>query len=528
MSVFASADRKVGAQYHLLEQALRGRLPPEGEIDSKVRAFVFDELKELAPAGSALRSISDVDPDISEEKARELIDCFRDAASLEVRPHKRILSAGGVSFTFSGVVYLILQSRKIPVSVRRAMVLEVCDIAETRPLPVMRWTEFVRASIGDETRVCTVMRSCIYSKTLLDSRLKKVVGTLSAHLNLPADRPARILAIGSSGTVMDALAGLSQKTKIAVSSTLPTPGITFNRDANFELNDVDHDDLLAGRVPINFDLIVMGCGVVGKTADNKIEIVNWARDIALATHVRQSGVPLVVIGGLYKIWPQEFYALNKSFAVDRRRGAAASADAVLTESDIDWLVTERQVANFSHPTGPSWVDLLFASRSLDVAAGLSLCVDDVGPNGSVPAFLQSQKIRDIDNALGLLGSGMGPRRVTESKGAVAYPGWSGSLEMHQGQNPDQADSGANAPHGSGGAHRTSGMPIRPAGEGEFGFKAFKAGLFLIIAGLACWFPLLASNKVEMALGASIFAAIGANILMLGVLGERSATAKRSR
>jgi hypothetical protein len=55
---------------------------------------------------------------------------------------------------------------------------------------------------------------------------------------------------------------------------------------------------------------------------------------------------------------------------------------------------------------------------------------------------------------------------------------------------------------------------------EVGFEVFKVGLLVMIVGWASWLIFLTSNEMAFALGASVMAAIGANILMLGVLGGR--------
>jgi hypothetical protein len=55
---------------------------------------------------------------------------------------------------------------------------------------------------------------------------------------------------------------------------------------------------------------------------------------------------------------------------------------------------------------------------------------------------------------------------------------------------------------------------------SLGFKLFKIGGLLGIVGTGSWLLFLWLGEVTLALGASIIAAIGGNILMVGILGDR--------
>jgi hypothetical protein len=397
VSIFASADEKVVAQYALLERALRPGLASEHNIDDKARDYALHVLSQLA-SGVPLPSDGS---EIDEERAHDLLERFLEAVTVDhgSRKNLRTLSAGDVAFNFSCLVYYALgQSTRMPTRLQRDILLEACDIAETRPLPVIRWTEFVRSNVSDAARVRTVMRSCIYSKTLLSLRLSSVVADLSEHLALP--QTVRILAIGSSGTVRDALQGLKRVRNVDVFSTHPTQGIALDpKDLGFDVVPIEDSDAVAGHV--KFDLVVIGCAVIGKTNENEIEVVNWARDISVAKRIRKQQVPVIIIGGLYKIWPQSFYQSHKDFAVDMRKEASAGADAILTKDDIDWLITEHEAVSFREPARPRWVQFLLEAQSLDVTASLSLCADPK-KKAFIQSILENKNLQEIDSALGQL------------------------------------------------------------------------------------------------------------------------------
>ncbi len=440
-------------------------------MNRKVGEQVRIELSKHFRRGSWAQDESE----ITEEDARLLCERFRNAVSLDVQENKSILTAGGVSFYFSSLVYYVLgRSERDPTPLQIKTLLDICDIADTRPLPVMRWTEFVRSNVSDAARIRTVMRSCIYSKTRQEERFARVVASLKQHI-LKGKENIRILAIGSSGTVVDALKGLRklaqrEGVQIDVSLTLPTPGIVLNRsDLGFDFVRVDEKDLPTDAAKVRFDLVIMGCGVIGKTTDNEIEIVNRGRDIDIANRMRQLGALLIIVGGLYKIWPQSFYKSHKEIAVNitKQTMAGLEATSILSECDIDWLVTEHEAVCFREPGRPSWLEFLFGAHSLDVTTSLSLFANEKSESEEafIQTILRNEIIRDIDKTLGLL-----------------------------------------------------------IGREHMAFNAFKFGLVLTIVGLTFWALFLVSNKMTLAFWASAIAAVGANIVMLGVLGGRRGAA----
>jgi hypothetical protein len=404
MPILASANPLVGHEYERLEDVLRpGQLPKKDTLDQGVSNYVAGALRSLAP--DITDSLPSDGTDLEVDHAVYLLERFRDAVSIDVDSNKPSLSAGDVSFQFSCLVYYFLGVRAKTLGAwQQERVLDICQIAETRPLPVKRWTEFVRTNIYDAERVRTVMASCIYSKTLLRSRLTTAVTAVSWNFQL--SNRTYILAIGSSGTVRDALVGISKLTKIKVYSTCPTPGVPFNgTDLGFEVTEITDDEILREESSLpKFDLVVMGCGVIGKTEANEIEVVSWARAVNVAKKIRSDTVQLLVIAGLYKIWPQHFYERNKDSALDLRE-QSGSFHAILTDKDIDWLITEYKP--FKLPEIPSWIRFLFDARSVDVTTSFSLCEDDA----FFQKIVQSEEVYKIDRRLATVKSLLNFERI---------------------------------------------------------------------------------------------------------------------
>src|SRR5205807_3503378 len=169
--------------------------------------------------------------------------------------------------------------------------------------------------------VRTVMRACIYSKTLLHTRISKAFIDLSENLSLPEQ--ARIIVVGSSGTVHYALETLiSTHRDVTILPTRPTPEhMSSYKKLGAKIESVDAAAASAALNARNVHLVIIGCAVIGKTSRTGIEVVNWARDIALAKEAHRQGLTVVVVGALYKIWPQSFYEANKGAALSAQEGS---------------------------------------------------------------------------------------------------------------------------------------------------------------------------------------------------------------
>ena len=256
---------------------------------------------------------------IDKRSVEGLLECFSEGVNLDgagTSAGKQVLPAGDVAFTFSCLaLYAVGITASTLSGLQHKLLLRACDVADRRPLPVMRWTHFVRSNLTDVARVRTVMRACVYSKTVLNTRISNAFAELSNHLCL--SEKTRILAIGSSGTVCFALEGLTRN----------CPGLTIYPTHLSQGHTSPYDELHANIEPVgdadagaiarahDVDLVVLGCGVIGKTSEHEFEVVNWAREIDLAKEANKHGIKVVVIGALHKIWPQSFYEPRKNFVL---------------------------------------------------------------------------------------------------------------------------------------------------------------------------------------------------------------------
>jgi len=393
IGVFTSSFADVQAEYNRLNDELAPALEQLEDIDDIARDFSSKVLGKLAPSITLPSNAAELDADT----ASLLLERFAAAIARPLlAPQRQLLSAGDAAFNFSCLVYYALSSRELTPFLRD-LVLDTCDVADNRPLPVMRWTSFVRSNIADQLRVRTVMRSCIFSKTLLEPRLSLSIAQLSVAL--PLKDELHVLAIGTSKTVISGLAGFAKTPNKKVLITSATPSLApALREAGLSYQIVADDKLWQPNGKPPFDFAVIGCAVVGRTAESEVEVVNWSGDVALAKQARANGVPLIVMSGLYKFWPQRFYEANRDTAVNIQ-DSASTKNLFLTQRDIDWLVTEYEAVNFRDPQRPQWMRFLFEARSLDVTSGLSLCSNRAN---IIRQILDKENIYKIDNLLSQL------------------------------------------------------------------------------------------------------------------------------
>lgn len=359
-----------------LRKAIAGALPddlltPESDlssgIDKRVSEYIARRLSELAR--EARGAFPATEPPLTEEIARLLLTGFHQKIKFDPsRPEKRILTSGEVAINLACLVhYGVRQPAGDATDLQRRFLLDACKVADLRPLPAFRWTEFVRANLSDPARLRATTNLLIYSVALLSARMSNALEQLRKKMSLSDG--ARLLVIGSSATVFEAIGHLANQGKLKVFVTHPTEGMPIDpQKIGFAPVKIEEAEIPEWHHDRKFEAVLVGCGVIGKTSENELEIVNWAPDVVLAKRVRaEHNIPLVAVGGLYKLWAQAFYERHKAAAVECARGKLSAEDAVLTQSDLDWFVTEHDAVNYGQRTTPHpLVDFLLETRSVEV------------------------------------------------------------------------------------------------------------------------------------------------------------------
>lgn len=223
-------------------------------------------------------------------------------------------------------------------SVAKQLLLSLCTTARRRPVPLLRWSEYVLDNIAKLDKVRGALQACYLSQRELDDLLANVGAEMSGMAGLP-QRP-RILLVGFSQHALSVLEGLA--------AALPGPArITTSRvrvrealegKRNVQVDLVREDELKQALAPGAFDLAVSGCNAIGRF-EGRLEIVNGRQSVGLAKAVKRMGVPVAIAGALYKIWPAAFYEKHRAWA-ELETVNGEPANGFLRSWEVDWILTE--------------------------------------------------------------------------------------------------------------------------------------------------------------------------------------------
>lgn len=319
--------------------------------------------------------------DLTVEQAMVLQECFRQTVV-----NNR--SSGDIAANFGDLVLYIVGDSSTLSELQKRLILTACAVVRRRPLPVLRWSQFVLSNLEHLQRIRFVLTACKISKGRLASRLGNVVRFALPELGLPES--PRLLAIGYSGTVASIVRGISAvspKPLLVFSPKLDLPG-KLQPSGELLKEDLESgsDRIEVVVVPDDMvkdlcekkqaDLVIAGCKVIGRTARGTVEIVNSAPCVKLFREARELGLPVMVVAGLYKIWPTGFYEQHRQSTIDRETLNGDLYNATLREDEIDWIFTERgcfRAKDFGqNPTANAYFEL----EDLEVPCAINACTDD--------------------------------------------------------------------------------------------------------------------------------------------------------
>jgi hypothetical protein len=104
----------------------------------------------------------------------------------------------------------------------------------------------------------------------------------------------------------------------------------------------------------------MGCKVIGLTDRRSVEVVNSLRAGQFAGAAAKGRVPVVVITGTYKLWPNTKYEMYRSRILDDRR------NSVVRGREVRWFLTEDGL--FESQVFAERYELYFTSEGIPVSS----------------------------------------------------------------------------------------------------------------------------------------------------------------
>ncbi|MCX6023895.1 MAG: hypothetical protein NTZ05_19625 [Chloroflexi bacterium] len=321
--------------------------------------------------------------------AAALVDAFR----LRLRQNP---SAGDIAENLADLVIYVMGTSPKLTARQREWVTALCDTVGERPLPALRWAEFIRSNLETPERIRLVLIACKRSMHALAGRLTTVIASNARRLHL-LHQPS-IVAVGYSKTIVAAIQGVAKASDGPVTVYTPEIRLPGKPQAEHELLQQElttresrvtvislpisqlFDELAAHNVNAAF----MGCKVLARaprtaadgTRSFTVEAVNSRLAAQIGRRLREEGIPLIVVAGLYKIWPTAFYEQHRTTGVLGPAFKGRPLNDVLDERNIDWILTERgcfRTATFmeAEVTAPYFDDPDFVTPCV-----LSACADN--------------------------------------------------------------------------------------------------------------------------------------------------------
>jgi hypothetical protein len=314
---------------------------------------------------------------LTAEQILDIIEGFRSWVSGNV-------STGDVSINFTDIVLYACGRDLILNENQRFLIISACTVVRMRPLPVLRWVDFVLANLDNPKRIRFVLTACKISKKLLASRIQTVVRRDLSKLELP--KIPRVLFIGYTKTGISTLRGMANGSNDALPVFIPEMPLQGRRklwhtSVMSELSDipsinpelVSPDKALELCEREQIDVVLTGCKVIGRTKSDTIEIVNSLPIVELTNEAHGYGVPVLVAAGMYKIWPSEFYERHKKLIVESEYIDGELSNGFWSSNDIDWIVTERGCFEYSEFGTQPVIKRLFDYEQLEFLAALGAC-----------------------------------------------------------------------------------------------------------------------------------------------------------
>lgn len=336
------------------------------------------------------RSLSEIFPELADlpEEGAE-IDAEQGIALVEALRARALnsYSAGDVAAEYCLLVLYVIGRVPQLSRLQRRIITSLGTVVKARPLPTQRLRDFVHSNLEQPDEIRFALSACKRCNSMLFDRLKRAVQEAWEDFELPQD--LCILAVGYSESgirVLKAVAGSSGQQPIVLAPTISLANRQLSEgerlkqaleDQGFlgEVRLVSESEALGRCEAGDVDVILSGCKVIGRAEPQLVEVVNSAACVSLVKQARRAGVPLVVVSGLHKVWPDGYYRPRRELLVTSQTTDHEPVNGILNQDDIDWVLTDRghvpgkdfAVAKLTQP--------YFQIQALEYSSALTACDD---------------------------------------------------------------------------------------------------------------------------------------------------------
>lgn len=257
-------------------------------------------------------------------------------------------SAENVVFRFACAVLSIIGNSESLTEWQGLSVLGLCKAITQRPLPAVIWADFVASQLDTPQIVSQFLAIVIRHSLSLNQRLPEAMRRSYPMLNLTAGKS--IFVTGYSSAIVAALRGLPEQlfrntTIVTPAQLLPNRLFPGDRLLRESLLDIDHFEVVTPEDALDllkrghFDLLMMGCKVIGLNQRQEVEIINSSQSYHYTRLAYQIHTPTIVVGGAYNLWPTQTYEkyLPNILGTTKYRNSQYNlVDGKL----ISWILTE--------------------------------------------------------------------------------------------------------------------------------------------------------------------------------------------
>lgn len=383
----------------------------ESAIAIKLHDFVF-----TTDAGHTiyLNDLPDLSNHLSADQSLALFASFEDRI-------KNYLTSGQIASCFEvHINYVIGGSTELSI-IQRDLVEKLCMSMRSQPFPGLWIAEFIFNNLEQPEIIQDVLTASFLSKENYLERLEHgfaVDKTWKQYLTTPCEI-VRIVAVGYSfafSALIRAIAAEEQREVIVYVPRLeelkrPRSADDFVQSClidiqNISIQILDESDLAPLLSKHKIDLTFVSAKVFGATKNSEVQVVSnatscwWIHKIkSTSIEVGKSAPPVIVAGGLFKIWPSKIFEqyLDSNTLSDSNSGPSSST--VLRASDITTIVTEIGCIAPTGPHLPETIFLLETENVVDFTLYRHLKLQSPETNSS---HIQDRKKHSFLNALILL------------------------------------------------------------------------------------------------------------------------------
>jgi hypothetical protein len=339
--------------------ALVKQLPPEIAPEQCVRETDWCDADYWTAEGTPIRlsELPKSSENLTSAQARAIFECF----SQKIAGN---LSCGHAALHFWQTVLYALGREGTLSSIQKNLVVWLCIAMRRRPLPSLWSAQFVLENIDNPTMVRLVIGANIWSQLHYQERFTDAFAETAEWRNLikPPSQQIRLLAVGYSETIAVMLAKVAADADHRIIAYVPDlkelgrdrPAHEYYREqVARHLPDMSKIDIRAiasadaGRVALEhkIDLVLLNSKIISATNCNTTRIVESAACIRIVRQVRRATgrwdpPPIVVAGGLFKIWPARLYDEYFKGVNTNTEEIGPADDEALRGDEVTLIVTD--------------------------------------------------------------------------------------------------------------------------------------------------------------------------------------------